>query len=221
MTVPSIQRHLKTPQVDLPILAQLGKGLGESEENFYSGGRLNLRQGSPGVDGGHGGRHSLPPVSEYPRSSTPTQSSSHAMKHRPEGAIVFDWEDLLHKLCSDRGGGPPLPYPTLPDTRRGGNVLDVTVISPINCGLVGPGKLESAWPTQLDKIIYWEPTHLGLSCGSTPPSISQASCDITPDCQKLPTPWSWIQIHGERFPDPIFIYYHPCPSRIHTTGSVY
>ena len=62
--VPSLQWHRLSPHMDIPVLTEQDKGLGENQENYGREGILDLCQGSLGVTGVHGVSHSCPPRSE-------------------------------------------------------------------------------------------------------------------------------------------------------------
>ena len=82
--------------------------LGEREKLQAGEGDLDLRQGGPGVDPGHRGSDSHPPIEEAQGDPHPGGSLCRPLQDGPKGLRTIGCETPLHAPCGTRSSGAPL-----------------------------------------------------------------------------------------------------------------
>ena len=118
--------------MDLPVLAWRNQGLREREEAQGGGGRLDLCEGSHGMDDRCRIWNGSPPRVETSITESNPRHPGHATTHQLGGAGALGGKDPLHAPRGARAGSTPLPHPAQLGTRRGRQGLDLIGISSRN-----------------------------------------------------------------------------------------
>ena len=89
------------------------------EESPGGGGRLDLCEGSPGVDNQHISRHDSPSRAETSRANPADRHPGHTTPHRARGSGAIGGQAPIHAPRGARSGSPSVPYTEHLDTGGG------------------------------------------------------------------------------------------------------